>query len=565
MTTRDRLHKLMEVSPDGWLLVNDEGLIIFANGAIEEIFGYAIDELMGQPIELLVPKRVKNHVDLRKKYLDQASTHLKCTRLELHAQKRNGEAMDLELSLVPFTNEGELCVSAMLRNITLARVVTRTLEENHFRLLQMQQLTQMGHWEYYIAEDRLQWSEEVYRIFGVAEDDFEPQLEYFLNAIHRDDRDKVTTAYSRSLVTKEPYDIVHRIVRPNGDIRFVRERCRTYWGGDGKPYRSLGVVVDITAQHETEQTLANYRDHLEDLVRKRTAQLELNQRRSQLLEDVAATANAADTVEQVLRIALELVACHMNWPVGHAYITSKSNKNSLIPTDLWYIAEADRYEQLEGETSRLSFAPLVGMPGRVMATKKAWCIPDIEDEIALPRARVLKASGLKGAYGFPVVVGNEVVAVLEFFSERIETADEVLLETMSRIGFHLGIVVQRKRAELALSRTLALERAISKISSRFVKDDDFERTIDKALDAVGRAGKAARAYLFQLDANSWLTPGPPGSVALRPGNGSTVSNTHEWCAEGVTPGINQLKQIPIAASPWWADQLYAGEPICLED
>src|SRR6185437_8860595 len=98
-------------------------------------------------------------------------------------------------------------------------------------------------------------------------------------------------------------------------------------------------------------------------------------------------------------------------------------------------------------TEAADFLPGLGLPGRVQQTgEPAWLV-DVACDDNFPRNRPAASCGLKAACGFPVLVGREVVAVLEFYAETVLEPDETLLHLMAQIGTQLGRVIERKRAE----------------------------------------------------------------------------------------------------------------------
>jgi len=112
-------------------------------------------------------------------------------------------------------------------------------------------------------------------------------------------------------------------------------------------------------------------------------------------------------------------------------------------------------------------------------------------------------------------------------------------------------ITKRKKAEETLARRLELERLISKISSEFVglNSDDLNAGIDRALDSVGVLSGADRAYVFLFHHNDNL-----------------ADNTHEWCADGVEPQIEDLKDIPVAEQlPWFTEQIRKREVFHVPD
>jgi len=111
----------------------------------------------------------------------------------------------------------------------------------------VQRMAKIGTWTLDITNDRLEWSEEVYRIFEISPEDFDGSYGCFVAAIHPEDRLAVNAAYLTSLEAQTPYSVEHRLLMPDGRIKFVREECETHFSEDGEPLLSFGTVQDITA------------------------------------------------------------------------------------------------------------------------------------------------------------------------------------------------------------------------------------------------------------------------------------------------------------------------------
>ena len=108
-----------------------------------------------------------------------------------------------------------------------------------------------------------------------------------------------------------------------------------------------------------------------------------------------------------------------------------------------------------------AFEMEVGLPGRVWQTSKAVWVPDVTADANFPRARGAAAVGLHAALAVPLVSTSEVIGVMEFFGSRIEPSDVEMLETMTSMGGHVGLFVQRRRAETAAKASDALRAAIT--------------------------------------------------------------------------------------------------------
>ncbi len=145
--------------------------------------------------------------------------------------------------------------AAIFEDITKRKQIQEALEKSEKRLNRSQEIAHLGSWELDLKNNKLTWSDEVYRIFGLKPQEFGATYEAFLSYIHPDDRAAVDAAYSGSLKQgKDSYEIEHRVIKKHTDeIRVVHEKCNHIRDESGKIVRSVGMVHDITEQKRVEQ------------------------------------------------------------------------------------------------------------------------------------------------------------------------------------------------------------------------------------------------------------------------------------------------------------------------
>ncbi len=169
-----------------------------------------------------------------------------------------------------------------------------------------------------------------------------------------------------------------------------------------------------------------------------------------LLEGIAGAANKASSVQDAMRYALEKICAYTAWPLGHALLAASSRTEAtveLISTGTWHMQNPVRFAPFREVSEASRFASGIGLPGRILASGKPTWIMDVTQDANFPRAPQAAQTGLKAAFGFPVLIGTEVAAVLEFFAEETLAPDEGLLKVMAHIGTQLGRVIERGRAE----------------------------------------------------------------------------------------------------------------------
>ena len=172
-----------------------------------------------------------------------------------------------EEAVPTFGDDGQMIyLAGTVQDITEQKRTEEALRRSEQAYNEAQRLAKIGSWEFDIHNNMLKWSDEIYRIFEIDPTRFGASYDAFLSAIHPDDRDAVDTAYRRSLETRLPYSIRHRLRMADGRIKHVYEQCQTEFDAAGNPLRSLGTVQDVTKQVLAEAALQESRSLLEAVI-----------------------------------------------------------------------------------------------------------------------------------------------------------------------------------------------------------------------------------------------------------------------------------------------------------
>jgi diguanylate cyclase (GGDEF)-like protein/PAS domain S-box-containing protein len=185
-------------------------------------------------------------------------------RLELTVLRRGGTQVPTRAAAAPTrTEDGRVVgLSLVLRDVAEQQLAQATLAENAQRVAESEALSHVGSWAWDAVSDAVQWSEELHRIHGVGPTEFDGTLQGHLERVHPDDRTEVGNALRVALHDGSPLDREFRVLRPDGDVRWVYARAAqaSVQAGQGTGLR--GIYQDITERHESARVLEEANERL---------------------------------------------------------------------------------------------------------------------------------------------------------------------------------------------------------------------------------------------------------------------------------------------------------------
>jgi len=247
------LHNVIESIPDIVFALDTQGNLVKWNRRLRDATGYSPEELLNKSALAFVP------------FEEQTSTAAAIQRafMEGYAELE-GHLLTKDRRLIPYHWTGALLknthgepigIAGIGRDVAEKKQAKEELTQQRRHLVDAQALAHLGSWGWDIDTGQVQWSDELFRIFGHEPSSIHVTHDTFLAALLPDDYDRVLAAINDALAGKISYDIEYRIARPNSEVRSIYARGDVYRDATGHPLRMSGTVLDITERKQVEEAL----------------------------------------------------------------------------------------------------------------------------------------------------------------------------------------------------------------------------------------------------------------------------------------------------------------------
>lgn len=241
--------------------LDDGGHIASWNQGARQIKGYAPDEAMGRHFSLFFTPEDRE-AGRPERLLREAREHGRALD-EGWRVRKDGTRFWASVVLTPLRSDADVLLGygKVTRDLTQRREAEQALLRRERQLSETQALAGLGSWEWDVVRDRVHWTDELYRIYGLDPDGFEGTFATYLALVHPEDRDRVRSEVERAWREGGPFGFEERIVRADGSVRVLRSRGRVVRDGQGATTHLLGSCLDITDLRDAqEKALAGARE-----------------------------------------------------------------------------------------------------------------------------------------------------------------------------------------------------------------------------------------------------------------------------------------------------------------
>lgn len=241
---------LVEQSPDA-ILVHRLGTILFANRGAAALFGASsVDELIGRQHLDFVHSDHREVV--RHRIREFSDDFVSIRRNETKMLRLDGTEFYVEVAARTIVYQGETASQLMFRDASRRKKAEADLKRSEARLAAAQAIAHVADWSWDLISDELNWSAEMFRIYGLSPQEFDGKPSSVWKLIHPDDVESHERAVRNLLAGKRVEPFEYRIIRPDGQERVVRVLGGAIEHEAGVPIRLSGVVLDVTERRKAE-------------------------------------------------------------------------------------------------------------------------------------------------------------------------------------------------------------------------------------------------------------------------------------------------------------------------
>ncbi len=245
----DRIRLIIDTIPIMAWSVRPDGIVDFLNQRWMDYTGLSLEQYVKDPTGPIHAEDIPNVIEKWLEIMAGGGPYEE----EMRLRRADGEYRWFLVRTVPLLDEQGRIVKwyGTSTDIEDHRRAEEKLKRRESQLAEAQRISHVGHWERNIEGGEIICSEETYRIFGLPPQDAIRNLE---EMIHPEDRSLHEAAITRAMAG-EPFDVEYRVVRPDGEVRFVHSQGSALQDRSGRPRRTFGAVQDVTEIKRTEEIL----------------------------------------------------------------------------------------------------------------------------------------------------------------------------------------------------------------------------------------------------------------------------------------------------------------------
>jgi len=227
-------------------MVDTNGCVVSWNDGAERITGYSAAEIMGKNVSVFyTEEKIKEGEPQLNLNLAREKGHF---QTEGWRKRKDGPLFWAEILTTALYDDDDKLrgYAKIIRDITERKMVENALKQSQAQLSMAQQLAHIGSWEWDLVKNTLNWSDELYRIYGIERGEGDMAYERVSKLGHPADSDKLQSIIAQSRRTHKPFEFYHRIIRADNSERTLHARGEVIVNESGEAIKLIGTDQDVT-------------------------------------------------------------------------------------------------------------------------------------------------------------------------------------------------------------------------------------------------------------------------------------------------------------------------------
>lgn len=422
--SEERYRVMAETATDVIVTIDENSTILFANGAVERVFGYAVSELVGEQLTMLMPAHLGDlHKEGISRYVATDLKHINWESVELPGRHKNGREIPLELSFGEYREHGKHHFTGIARDITERKRAAEELQKSEERYRDLVENARDMIYTHDLSGNYTSINKAGEQITGYSRD--ETLKMSLTQTVAAEYLEKVRGMIAGKLAGREEtvYDL--DIIAKDGRRITVEVNTRLVYQ-DGVPIGMQGIARDVTG-----------RKRIEEMQQRRAAQTALR-------GDIGAALAESDTsLQRILEHCAEAVVQHLG--AAFARIWTFDKEEGVLELQ----ASAGMYTHIDGPHSRVPLGAL--KIGLIAQERRPHISNDVQTDARVSDKEWARREGMIAFAGYPLNVEERLVGVLAMFARK-RLADDTI-DALASIADVISQGIERKRAEEALGKT----------------------------------------------------------------------------------------------------------------
>jgi PAS domain S-box-containing protein len=428
---------ILDSALDCIIAMDASGIVREFNPAAERVFGYTRDEAVGKELAgLIIPPMMReSHRRGLARYLQTGEGPVLNRRIEINALRRDGSEIMVELAISPIRIAGAAFFTAYLRDIT----ERKRDEDARRRLAAIVESSEDAILSTDLNMTITSWNRGAERLFGYTATE----------VIGR----PITILIPPERRDEEP-QIIERVRRDEPVRHYETLRCR-------KDGTLLNVALSVSPIKDANGTVIGASKIARDI-----SERVRSERRRLAQYTVASLLAGSWTLAEAGTPILQAVASMGDWIYGAIWLDDE--EGGVLRCKRIWRRDSKELAEFAAFSESIEFGKGEGLPGRVWQSKQPAWIADVTEDQNFPRRDGAKKARLRGAFGFPLLVGSMVNGVIELFAEHVIKPDDDLLKLAEVLGSQIGLFIERRKIERELLQAKESAEAASAAKDRFI-------------------------------------------------------------------------------------------------